>query len=439
METKNDKVRILQNGLPGDPAIAKFLEEHQDVIWDARGITSLGKGTAGSLPEYDIIILNLQNAISIPERRIAELKKFLNDKHGILVYVLHPLQYLNEGGETISNYRMLEKLLPISDLTDNSFPAESVASYVLSVTELGRNSPFSDYLQDETVESSVLISPKKALLPLSVNVEKYIAAFTFSSFQHQVFAVPPVRESFVEKLLACAFESLKQMGQKPTRAPGWVYDYYLPDMEKIKNKITDSEKSIQKFEKNKTKLHEELAYLENTRNVLLSENGLILETTILDVLSKLGLNAKIGPAGKHDIEFIHKGTQFVVEIKGKSKGLDNDNLRQLVQWVTDFELDNDNIVPKGILIINPFRKISITKRIDKVDDCFPKNLKQFSERHDLCIITTFQLYVIYAEWRKDSKNLDLDKIITEWKNQTWIRENVFDHEQFQKTIENTKK
>ena len=172
---------------------------------------------------------------------------------------------------------------------------------------------------------------------------------------------------------------------------------------------------------------------------MLSENGPILESVILNVLSELGLEVKMGPSGKRDMEFIHDGNYYVIEVKGKTKGLDNDNLRQLVQWITDFELDNDNIVPKGILIINPFHKISIAERNDKVDDCFPKNLKQFSERHDLCIITTFQLYVIYAEWRKDSKNLDLDKIITEWKNQTWISENVFDHEQFQKTVENTKK
>jgi len=56
----------------------------------------------------------------------------------------------------------------------------------------------------------------------------------------------------------------------------------------------------------------------------------------------------------------------------------------------------------------------------------------------LCIITTSQLYVLFGEWKNDPKSFELDNLIAEWKNQTWISEKSTDYKQFRKTEENAK-
>lgn len=67
---------------------------------------------------------------------------------------------------------------------------------------------------------------------------------------------------------------------------------------------------------------------------------------------------------------------------------------QLMKWVTTYHSEY-GVEPKGILIINAFRDKPLKDRIEKV---FPVQMLGYSERMQLCLLTTTQLLAMYLDF-----------------------------------------
>ena len=93
---------------------------------------------------------------------------------------------------------------------------------------------------------------------------------------------------------------------------------------------------------------------------------------------------------------------FVCEIKGLTKSAGEKNSNQLQKWETEF-YDDFEIHPKQILIVNAFRELPLSKR---VEDSFPNQMIDYATKKEQCLITTTQLVCFYLCWLNNNNIID---------------------------------
>ncbi|MGM9475187.1 hypothetical protein ACS5PU_02110 [Pedobacter sp. GSP4] len=156
-------------------------------------------------------------------------------------------------------------------------------------------------------------------------------------------------------------------------------DKFLDEKSKIEESISQQQEKLKQYKQLKQ---------------LLTESGKSLEAMVEFVFSELGFT--ILPAGHNRDDLIIKADEqiAVIEVKGVKGSAGENHAAQLMKWVTTYHSDH-GMEPKGILIINGFREKPLQERTEKI---FPTQMLGYSERMQLCLLTTAQLLTLYLDF-----------------------------------------
>lgn len=191
---------------------------------------------------------------------------------------------------------------------------------------------------------------------------------------------------------------------KPLDIPEWVKEYTLSAEQKeliTQQKLSERQNKINhEIESNNIKLAN-YHFLKS----LFASSGDTLENAVKFVLKEFGFELQEPKKNRDDL-IIKSGNKIaVIEIKGLTKSAAEKNAAQLQKWVSSFHVEND-INPKGILIVNTYKNLKIENRTE-ID--FPNQMLTYSNQMQLCLITGLQLLNMYLDF--SSKKLTKKKII----------------------------
>ncbi|MFZ3229901.1 MAG: hypothetical protein WA160_06840 [Pseudobdellovibrio sp.] len=197
-------------------------------------------------------------------------------------------------------------------------------------------------------------------------------------------------------------------------APKWLSKFSLPGELELITKITTLNNEISTIQK---KIDSYSTTLENfeSNKALLFASGEQLENSVFSALLEMGFSVAKGPQGRDDLIVKIKDQVAVIEIKGVKTSAAEKHSAQLEKWVSNYFIEND-LKPKGILIVNAFREIEINKRTND----FPKQMLDFAVKRDHCLLTTRQLLKMLIEFR--TKATQVDKIASDIFNTVGILE-----------------
>ncbi len=163
-----------------------------------------------------------------------------------------------------------------------------------------------------------------------------------------------------KKLANTFFEIDKAIKSESNRTPkpDWIDNpiYKLKLEEIYKSQVQDINKKIEELEENKIEVKKELTKANNIKG-LLYEKGTPLESSIIEALNLLGLNAENykDSSSEFDAVFTCKEGAFLCEAEGKdSKAIDVTKIRQLTTNLQEYH-DKEGVFPKGILFGNSYR------------------------------------------------------------------------------------
>jgi hypothetical protein len=149
----------------------------------------------------------------------------------------------------------------------------------------------------------------------------------------------------------------------------------------LESKIVENEKQLEKFSGIKR---------------LLFAGDDDLEQVVEEAFRSFGFKVFVPDGNKDDLNIVEDDFIAVVEIKGLTKSASTGNGMQLEKWVSNYGIYN-NIVAKGILIVNAFKDIAPKDRKEKA---FPADLLSFSTKRDHCLMLTLDLLNIYVDFER---------------------------------------
>lgn len=174
----------------------------------------------------------------------------------------------------------------------------------------------------------------------------------------------------------------------------------ISDIEKSKDKLN---KLMIDIEKKEAKLYDL-----QKQKIMFTGTGTPLEINSVENFKEMGFSIiKYDPNSvDEDIVIKYKEKIAVVEVKGVSGSATEKHTSQIVKWKSEYHIEND-ILPKGILLVNAFNE----KELEKRQEYFPNQMLKYATHQEICLLTTIQLYNI-KEYLKNNPN-EKEKIINE--------------------------
>ena len=170
--------------------------------------------------------------------------------------------------------------------------------------------------------------------------------------------------------------------------PRWIEHYRFTERNAIDTKIRRSRGQLVEYE-----MFERLLYA----------TGNPLEEAVYFSLRWLGIeNAKHNISADRDIQDIDfelDGTKYLVEVKGKSKPADKDDVEELNGWRKQEVLkeENEGKAIQGILVINHFRKTDPKERGEPLTT----HAKKWLRMYQLKLLTTPLLFDLIQKAKHD--------------------------------------
>lgn len=198
--------------------------------------------------------------------------------------------------------------------------------------------------------------------------------------------------------LEALFELNERLSISDTDAalPTWTDSIYvLNEKEEIENH-DHLKKQIAELQDKSSEQKHRIEEIQKYK-LLLTASGGILEEITKQVLQELGFSILDTEKGRSDIVAKYGDAGIVAEIKGVSKSAAEKHAAQLEKWVSQFIEENDS-VPKGILIVNGYCDTPLEKR---VEDVFPNQMLKYCEARGHALITTTQLLCLYIDIKKN--------------------------------------
>lgn len=172
--------------------------------------------------------------------------------------------------------------------------------------------------------------------------------------------------------------------------PTWIKNYLLPNEKELLKDIMEKEKTIEEY---------------NEIKQILYETGEALVNSVGSVFKKFGFNVKIREKeGLHDIEIKDNGFYGIIEIKGKGKNANIDDLRQLLNWYIDFQKEDETKSIKPIFVINHYR----TKNIKERDSPYTEKAIELGKKNGFCLMSAYNLFKIYEKFLNNK--IDMNEI-----------------------------
>lgn len=191
--------------------------------------------------------------------------------------------------------------------------------------------------------------------------------------------------------------------------PAWANDIYvLNEKEEIENQ-DQLEKQIAELQDELSKQKRRIEEIQKYK-LLLTASGGVLEEITKRVLSELGFSIMDAEKGRSDIVAKYGDTGIVAEIKGVSKSAAEKHAAQLEKWVSQYIEENDS-VPKGLLIVNGFCDVPIAER---TEDVFPHQMLKYCEARGHALLTTTQLLCLFIDVKRDPscRDVRIDELLS---------------------------
>lgn len=206
---------------------------------------------------------------------------------------------------------------------------------------------------------------------------------------------PTERPDLIANLIAW----IESLNATPEDLPAWASEYQFNEDEDRSVKLaaleSESLEILRQIDDLKVKQAEEDKW-----KLLFTAQGSTLEHQVFHAFKVLGFEVEEGPPGRSDLRLGWKGRRAVVEIKGTSKSASEKYAAQLEKWVTEEMIETENR-PKGILVVNTWRELSLDKR---TEPSFPHQMLNFSEHREHCLMTGVQLLAMVRSHQSDPSN-----------------------------------
>ena len=189
-----------------------------------------------------------------------------------------------------------------------------------------------------------------------------------------------------------------------SEGPEWVSNINIPNESVLKDELDTAEKALFKTrnEYNNLIKHKRLLYdysyaLQDLCEFTLKEFGAIIKPSVV--------------SDEFIIEF--KDKEALVEVKGKNKSIDKDDIGQLITDIGQHISKVGNPI-KGLFIGNGWRNIPIEDRDVGNKRTFPKEIVQIADAQNIGLLSSVELFNAYCQMidGKLSKEVILDTILT---------------------------
>ena len=356
------------------------------------------------------------------ERRKSEIKEFLKSGKNIVVIDGNDeCVYCYSGNKTVSGTgRNAQTTYLVEDVHSSSLLPVTISSLNLT----GRSVFFTnkkiidifnkyiDYIEYRTTYENV---EDKNILMTIKGTKKVISYYEKIGNGLLIFA-PDLAFDKTDHKKECALEKkyyndltnlTTVISQNEIDLPLYSKKYLLHNEELMISDIEKSKDKLNKLmidiEKKEAKLHE----LQNQK-VMFTGTGTPLEINSVENFKKMGFSIiKYDPNSvDEDIVIKYKEKVAVVEVKGVSGSATEKHTSQIVKWKSEYHIEND-ILPKGILLVNAFNE----KELEKRQEYFPNQMLKYATHQEICLLTTIQLYNI-KEYLKNNPN-EKEKIVNE--------------------------
>lgn len=259
--------------------------------------------------------------------------------------------------------------------------------------ELHRDFEFKYQFLWDSVTGTPLFKPKRA---------RGYAGFKCKAGNGWIYGLPeprlkPVYDRHTVGFFVAVIQRLYDKSRKDhsgLQAPGWVEQYLIGDEQQyalIKKALEQERKALdEKIAQNEQQLQK---FLEIKRLIFVGDEA--LEKVVEEVFRDLGFKVVVPEGNNDDLNILEEDFTAVVEIKGLTKSASTANGMQLEKWVSNYGIDN-NVVAKGILIVNAFKDLAPKDRKEKP---FPQDLFDYSTKREHCLMLTLDLLNIYVDFR----------------------------------------
>ena len=196
--------------------------------------------------------------------------------------------------------------------------------------------------------------------------------------------------------------------------PEWVESIKIFDEEKVSNDISEISESIKKLEQKRNKLEEIIKNNNEYKKILYTSGEELVEITKKILVEMLGISINDLDVKKEDLSFYIGSKKVLTEIKGVNTSIKREYVSQTERHIQDDAKENnieDDEIPekyKGLLIINPYIKLSIKERKQK--EFYSKTVIGDLNHYDICAIDTITLLGMFNKFRLGEK-IDLKEII----------------------------
>jgi hypothetical protein len=172
------------------------------------------------------------------------------------------------------------------------------------------------------------------------------------------------------------------------RAPEWAVSYSMPDEAPIGVEIAELERERRELEQRISETRGRAVDAARPRLLLYEKGKEVLEPIVRETLRTLGARVEDPETeGIEDGKLFREEGQAVLEIKGRTGQIKQEDVRQVVQWASDAKL-KDGVDYKPLIVGNPHCGQPLEER----GEVLAPNAANYASNGGVSVVTTMQLF-----------------------------------------------
>lgn len=176
--------------------------------------------------------------------------------------------------------------------------------------------------------------------------------------------------------------------------PEWTDEVRLPGEEALIKEDEKHAASVHELSEKRERIAKGISDLREYKR-LLYETGPALEAICKRVLSELGASVREAEVAQEDFVIEWNGLKAVVEVKGHTRTVKVDDLRQLGHYRDEYRIKNGKEI-KGILLGNAWRLEHPGRRTGRQE--FTRDAIEYATSRGITLVTTTALYDAFCQF-----------------------------------------